>query len=514
MLLLPEESLVLQLVELHVFYVPDELWNPKLNTVSIEAINKFISAGFIRVYPDLTLQTLREQLGEILGEDAITDKFVFLKCVGRSLAVVKARQETQVKLKSFAPPYASQPELYLLPGVVHDGKSSCSLSVTPDRQQYITDYSGLTESSQDPRNPNFSKPESMRDIKVERCSKVISHPKNHRGSDSFGWGEKLQENRTIQTGAQNKASTGTDTDLEEHILLKLKKSASKVDLTKEFRTNIKGTRKGRNSTRDSGVPESLEDKDAEFSKTHNKRSQQLHEDNNSMTDFYGKPTEKLYVAANGPPFLPAPVQYTSPPAPPLLALNTHRPHVPVFQTDKENIIKQLQITRQERKQLEKSREELVKKAKGLLAQNRLRRNQVRDAWKKKYFDTKKGTSSLEEMLNRLRQDQELYYQKLLQHLEARDGKKQPKNLTSAASSKNDLIIQITTEQREVDQLKRKVDNAKMKLVTELKLRKQAATELRALRAELAQKKIQSSLSRKCGGSIPQNLNSVGIQMPI
>jgi hypothetical protein len=42
------DVLLIQLVELHVFYVPEGSWNYKLNTISIEVINKFISAGFIR----------------------------------------------------------------------------------------------------------------------------------------------------------------------------------------------------------------------------------------------------------------------------------------------------------------------------------------------------------------------------------------------------------------------------------------------------------------------------------
>jgi hypothetical protein len=35
-------------VELHVLYVPDDQWNGKLNKVPAEAIESFISAGFIR----------------------------------------------------------------------------------------------------------------------------------------------------------------------------------------------------------------------------------------------------------------------------------------------------------------------------------------------------------------------------------------------------------------------------------------------------------------------------------
>lgn len=78
-----------ELVELHVFYVPEGSWNYKLNTISIEVINKFISAGFIRVSPELTLQALRERLGEFLGVDAVAEKFLFLKCIGNNLAVLR-----------------------------------------------------------------------------------------------------------------------------------------------------------------------------------------------------------------------------------------------------------------------------------------------------------------------------------------------------------------------------------------------------------------------------------------
>uniref|UniRef100_A0A663DZF6 Spermatosis associated 1 n=1 Tax=Aquila chrysaetos chrysaetos TaxID=223781 RepID=A0A663DZF6_AQUCH len=106
-----------QLVELHVFYVPEEVWNFKLNTVPVALTSKFISAGFIRVSPHITLRVLREKLGEYLGGVAVADKFKFLKCIGKKLAVVKAKQETELELKSFAPPYALYPELYLLPGV-------------------------------------------------------------------------------------------------------------------------------------------------------------------------------------------------------------------------------------------------------------------------------------------------------------------------------------------------------------------------------------------------------------
>lgn len=43
---------------------------------------------YFRVSPHLTLQALREHLGEFLGEDAVAEKFLYLKCIGNNLAVV------------------------------------------------------------------------------------------------------------------------------------------------------------------------------------------------------------------------------------------------------------------------------------------------------------------------------------------------------------------------------------------------------------------------------------------
>uniref|UniRef100_A0A665WH11 Spermatogenesis associated 1 n=1 Tax=Echeneis naucrates TaxID=173247 RepID=A0A665WH11_ECHNA len=164
----------------------------------------------------------------------------------------------------------------------------------------------------------------------------------------------------------------------------------------------------------------------------------------------------------------------------------------------EELIEEIKVAREERKQLEWTRQELLRKGKDLLAQNRHRRNQ--GGWKKRYFETKKATAPLEENLKNLRQELETFYNKLLHQLQARDNRGRPRR-QGRSSIKNELIIQIMTEIHEIDNLKRKVEDAKMKLVTEIKLRKQAATELRALKAELAQKKSQS-------GHIWMNLNNL------
>uniref|UniRef100_A0A8C6RNP9 Spermatogenesis associated 1 n=1 Tax=Nannospalax galili TaxID=1026970 RepID=A0A8C6RNP9_NANGA len=109
-----------------------------------------------------------------------------------------------------------------------------------------------------------------------------------------------------------------------------------------------------------------------------------------------------------------------------------------------------------------------------------------NSWKKKYFETKKITASLEEVLTKLQEDLELHYKKLLLQLEAREIKMRPRNLANISDSKNYLIIQITEVQHAIDQLKRKLDTDKMKLL-EVKMRKQAVSDLQTLKAELTWK---------------------------
>uniref|UniRef100_A0A8D0FIV9 Spermatogenesis associated 1 n=1 Tax=Strix occidentalis caurina TaxID=311401 RepID=A0A8D0FIV9_STROC len=347
-----------------------------MNTVPVALTSKFISAGFIRVSPHITLRVLREKLGEYLGGVAVADKFKFLKCIGKKLAVVKAKQETELELKSFAPPYALYPELYLLPGV-----------------EYFEDVYPLSSSTQQRHHFNAE-------------------------ANRFSNGSRL-----------------------------------------------------------SSLPEQKPEKRQQFlgsiHSSHQLENQEADEDKQNHLTLLK--------------------ECISPPSPPFLALAVNPAQVPTIQA-----AKQLQQMKKDRRHMEKTREELIRKAKGLLEQNKLRRYHVREEWKKKYFETKKATVSLEDALNKLRQDLELYHQKLLLQLEARGSRKQPNNMTN---SKNYTVIRIATVQHELDQLRRKLDDTKMKLVIEIKMRKQAASDLRALRAELTQKKIHSALilqSRKSG----------------
>ncbi|XP_048395357.1 spermatogenesis-associated protein 1 [Stegostoma tigrinum] len=558
-------------IELHVFCVPAELWNSKLNTVSNHVINKFISVGFIRVLPDLNLKALRQQVGELLGARTVDDKFAFLKCVGRSLAVVSTKQESELKVKTFAPPYAPQPELYLLPGV---GRRQLRDLLSVDNQELLEEV--LTQCSQGTHTaPYENKPPG--ELKCSICSyqacislspdrdfTYISHqtaqsanrvdnttPREHKADDFTHKGQHIQSPERTSTYSlphqrSKSTKTGEITDSrdskangflqevhntkcldmnsaweqethcnspqntgesnqkmyksqqqEQQMQQRDKDVPASSVIQMDISSVAKQSRIQSNSTGDSGLSESLDEKELEYCENLRKKSEQANQGPESIND--GQRTNQTIGYST------VTKNYSLPPPPPPLDLNL-RAQSEFVPTEKEQLIAQINATKQERKCLERAREELVKKAKGLLAQNRLRRNQVRNSWKKKYFESKKLTAPLEETSCRLRKELEQHYLKLLQHLEARDSRKRPTKSTSTSDPKNDLIIQITTLKHEIDQLCRSVENAKMKLITEIKLRKQTSTDLRALRAELAQKKTQSSLNRLHGGSVTHSLN--------
>ncbi|KAK5907200.1 hypothetical protein CesoFtcFv8_005077 [Champsocephalus esox] len=269
------------------------------------------------------------------------------------------------------------------------------------------------------------------------------------------------------------------------IEMKLRKDSDEVKENEETCRKKKQHQRQNRGARDSGVVQPLEDRDSGFSLSDGLgKSKDAHAlksiRNKQSSDVKGSPAVLSRPGFSSPPQgLDLPIVTPKKPI--------HR----VFHTNKEELIEEIKMVREERKQLEWTRQELLRKGKDLLAQNRHRRNQARDSWKKKYFETKKATAPLEENLRNLKQELETFYNKLLHQLQARDNRGKPRR-QGRSSIKNELIIQIMTESHEIDNLKRKVEDDKMKLITEIKLRKQAATELRALKAELAQKKSQSS----------------------
>ncbi|XP_030640204.1 spermatogenesis-associated protein 1 [Chanos chanos] len=458
-----EKSAISECVELHVLYVPEEQWNARLNKVSVEAIDGFISAGFIRVFPDLNLKTLREELGALLGADKAIGKFCFLKCVGRSLALVKAKQERDLRVKSFAPPYAPHPELYLLP-LLENASSVCSRSFSPDTLSYNAD------------------PQTYYPTKTPQASRLTKE------STKFPLIKQVPESPPLAPSVDDEESSGSPEVKEEdcvsseyspwgevhHLSSTVQEQACALATKPAGAPTRKKYHFKRNCTRDSGIPESLEDETPSQNrkfKNQKRPPNEVHENRSSLSSV---PVKCNSPSADSSPDLPA-----------------RKPATTVFSTNRNELIAQIRLVKEERKQLEKTRQDLLRKGKELIALNRHRRNQARDSWKRRYFDTKKATAPLEETLKALRQELETSYNKLLQQLQARDGRSKHKRL-GISRTKNELIIQILTENCEIENLRKNVEDAKMKLATEIKLRKQAATELGALKAELLQKKTSLS----------------------
>uniref|UniRef100_A0A3B3CEX2 Spermatosis associated 1 n=1 Tax=Oryzias melastigma TaxID=30732 RepID=A0A3B3CEX2_ORYME len=328
-------------VELHVLCVPGDQWNVKLNKVPAETSESFISAGFIRVYPDLTLKRLRTELDAHLGAERSTNKYSFLKCVGRSLALVYRNQEKELRVKLFAPPYAAQPELYLLPAIEADS-SFCSQSFSPDTSSSSMEEQNLFLS------PKICSPptETKNLLKFHQCP-LQPLPRF----------EELEEE-------DDKSCSSSERENEEEAL-----------------------------------------------------------------SFIRKAEEESY-------------------------------------SQKHPNQRELQ---EKRKQLEWTKQELLRKGKDLLAQSSHRRNQARNCWKKKYFETKKATGPLEDKLKDLRQEMETFYNKLLLQLQARESRGKIRR-QGRSSEKNELTVLIMKETYEIDKLKRKVEDAQMKLVAEIKVR--------------------------------------------
>ncbi|XP_064284535.1 spermatogenesis-associated protein 1 isoform X1 [Passer domesticus] len=543
-----------QLLELHVFYVPAEVWNFKLNTVPVALTSKFISAGFIRVSPHITLRVLRGRLGEYLGGVTIADEFRFLKCIGRKLAVVKAKQETELELKSFAPPYALYPELYLLPGVEYFEDVYPLLS-SPQQKHHISEEANRFGHGS--RLPSLSQQKPEKGKRFLESVRSRHRVENLEVPSPVKWGEKEpvpvshtnhkqnNNNRIPEKQFEEKDQSGSDgspftpshsnpadqesgkcelvlqTSEQNHLSQdqeacsapKWNDKAKGTALTHENHSDEQGqghqrpqnpikyqkelanmennehqkdTKLRRDRTRDAEILKIMEDQTTDY--VYKKQSLQQNRTKRTRVGL----GEKLDNQAdeNKQNHLTCPKECISAPGPPFLALTVNPAQVPVIQAAKNKMAEQLQQMKKDRRHMEKNREELRKKAKGLLEQNKLRRYHVREAWKKKYFETKKATVSLEETLNKLQQDFELYHQKMLLQLEARESQKRPNKTTA---SKNDTIIRIATVQHELHQLRRKLDDTKVRLLIEIKMRKQAASDLRALKAELTQKKIHSAL---------------------
>ncbi|CAF3649938.1 unnamed protein product [Rotaria sordida] len=156
--------------------------------------------------------------------------------------------------------------------------------------------------------------------------------------------------------------------------------------------------------------------------------------------------------------------------------------------DPETLRARLQELRARRADLEKIREEVIKHLKNIHNRITLRRKEARDMWKKKYFFEKKKTPPLEERVMLLKNELEQIHNKTIQTIDGEAKHAMQIGYTKEAEIGN-YIVQITRTHHNIQDIRHQVEQAKLRLTTDVKLRNQAESECRSLRHELNQAKM-------------------------
>ncbi|XP_078448816.1 spermatogenesis-associated protein 1 isoform X2 [Lampetra planeri] len=161
---------------------------------------------------------------------------------------------------------------------------------------------------------------------------------------------------------------------------------------------------------------------------------------------------------------------------------------PATEPEPELAAKELSELQGERREMERHRRELVARIKETRVAMHARRAEAREAWKRRYLHEKRATPALEEELRPVREE--------LDALLSRNA-----HLTATATTttlKDTLLARLQGAQRRVEKLVGDIESGAAKLRSEQKLRKDAQQELKAARAQLAQRRALASVARKPG----------------
>ncbi|KAJ7383025.1 spermatogenesis-associated C-terminus [Desmophyllum pertusum] len=165
----------------------------------------------------------------------------------------------------------------------------------------------------------------------------------------------------------------------------------------------------------------------------------------------------------------------------------------------EELKAQLRKAKNARVDTEKERESKVRRAKMLQNQMLQKRNQSKNIWKKRFFEEKRKTAALEEQVNRLRHEVDAQHKALMSYLEnkEREGNKpgQAGGDFKSPSEKTNQRMSLVRLQHEVEELRRRIEELKIKLTAEMKNRDVAQKELKQIRQDLMEKKINLTLTK-------------------
>ncbi|XP_076462311.1 uncharacterized protein LOC143294738 isoform X4 [Babylonia areolata] len=510
-----------QLCDLHVYKVPLDLWRAPLNNMLNQSVTETVSLGIIRVPPDLHLFDIRVEIEKQLEELAPKD-YVFLRSVGRSITRVKPRQEYEWTAKHFLPPKHYAPELYILeappelrealaiserssqplsPASVHQGGSPATRGYRDPYGRY-TFRQGYPDRSGSPRSPSPHR-KGGGGGKTQREEREAAYT-NNTNEDSGVAGmspdtsQQYSKHRDPYYRTANSKSRGRYDDEEEE-----KRRVRELDdrdrwandeherRRREEEEREREEARRRKEEEEERRRREEEERRREEEEERRKREEEEEEERRRRQE---EEEDRLKVSSDEELN-----RFSSPPPRRSSSADLDGPRDSESaqeqrKEEQRKLLEELQEARDSRHSTEREREELVKKAKTLQSKTQNRRNLARDVWKKRYFEEKKRTPPLEDQTNRLRDELDALHRKLMNVLEG-PKEKNLKTGDNRPSQKNNYIIQCTRLQHNIDDLKRRVENAKMKLTAEMKLRNQADAEVRVLRGDLTKEKIKLSQAR-------------------
>ncbi|XP_071154901.1 spermatogenesis-associated protein 1-like isoform X27 [Mytilus edulis] len=525
-----------ELSDLHVYIVPPDLWRERYNNLLNQNVTETISAGIIRVHPETRVCNLRDELETQLGAELLPRDFIFLKSVGRSITRLKPKQEFQLKVKHFLPPNSYAPELYLLEVENRDDENETTGSTRPTTRspqftERVTDKPVASShqpvaSKYDPRSATYTN--QTNDSGIAGLT-----PEEYRENYDDAERRKNEYNESRQKELENRLNGDRmNGDLDDSDRQRrLREDQEREEWERKNRDEDERRRREEEDRRRREEEERQREED-ERRRREEEREKMAREklSGSDERQLQGKMRKDLNRFPSPPPMnvastdqdldsgsqnltkeqkqaeIPEPPKEPEPePEPVKEKEKTVIKKKPSFKKKKSSgkkdpeeekrLLQELEAAREARRAVERQREELVKKAKLMQNKTQNRRNHARDLWKKRYFEEKKRTPPLEEQCNKLRHELDVIHRKLMNALEGSSKDKNTRMENLKPSKQNNYKIQATRLTHEIDDLRRRLENAKMKLTAEMKLRNQAETELRALRAELTQKKIHLTLSR-------------------
>ncbi|CAF1500668.1 unnamed protein product, partial [Didymodactylos carnosus] len=126
--------------------------------------------------------------------------------------------------------------------------------------------------------------------------------------------------------------------------------------------------------------------------------------------------------------------------------------------------------RARRHELEKVREEVIRRLKNIHNRITLRRKEARDMWKKKYFTEKKKMPPLEERVQQLQNDLDQIQKKTLvvMNQESKHAPQTDVKIIVVLLTSQDNRVQFTKMQYSIQDIRYQLDQAKLRLTTDIK----------------------------------------------